>query len=171
METVKEKEHTVAYTLPSCIDDAVKHYVNQRWQRENTFIVKWTEEFNQIWKGRKKTYKILVVSTSTSCFKSSKTACKLFWFILVMQVCFARVLALWKSHVLRSKMQVRINHSEICIQTPFIRQPLILRGSLAQEHCSMSLQYHVQMPFWKDFSEISTTKTFWKYNITDHTQL
>lgn len=62
-------------------------------------------------------------------------------------------------------------HSEICIQTPFIRQPLILKGSLAQEHCSISLQYHVQMPFWKDFSEISTTKTFWKYTITDHTQL
>lgn len=38
-------------------------------------------------------------------------------------------------------------HSEMCIQTPSIRQPLILRGSLAQEHCSMSPQYCVQMPF------------------------
>jgi len=71
METVKENECAVAYTLAPCIDDAVKHYVHYRQYRENTFTLKLTEK-------EKKTSKILVVSTSTSCFKSSKTAYKLF---------------------------------------------------------------------------------------------
>lgn len=51
-------------------------------------------------------------------------------------------------------------HSDTCKQTPFIRQPLILRGSLAQEHCSMSLQYCVQCHFEKTFQKSPPLKLF-----------